>query len=131
MKGVAGLPPIVIHGAFAALLILGILVGGTGAVNDFVKKQALDINADRISTTALSLNSADNASLDMQISDYEIRTRQGNVSLRFGGETAERRIEERTGHSELEGPGEWTRIDEDNICLKSTEEAFNISIGGC
>lgn len=131
MKGVAGLPPIVIHGAVAALLILGILVGGTGAVNDFVKKQALDINADRISTTALSMNPAENTSLEMQISEYEFRVQEGNVTLRFGGETAERRIEEATGHSELEGPGEWTKIDEESICLKSTEEKFNISTGGC
>ena len=132
MKGVAGLPPIVIQGAFAALVILGILVGSTGAVNDFVKKQALEINADRIETTALSMNSMQNSSMEMDLAEYEIRKEKRNISLRYRDEEAERRIEGETGFEKLEGPDEWTKVEEGAICLKSkSDEIFNVSAGAC
>lgn len=131
MKGVAGLPPIVIQGAFAALVILGILVGGSAAVNDFVKREALDINADRIATTALTMNSMENGSMEMDISEYDVKVEEDNISLRYLGEEAERRIEGATGYEELEGPIEWKTIQEETLCLKSMGQTFNVTTGEC
>lgn len=132
MKGVAGLPPIVIQGAFAALVILGILVGSTGAVNDFVKEKALGINADRIATTATSMKSMQNGSLEMDLTDYEIKKDKKNISLRYKDKESERRIEGETGFEKLEAPEEWTKVEEGAICLKSKKgSVFNVSTGGC
>lgn len=131
MKGVSGLPPIVIQGAFAALVILGILVGGSAAVNDFVKKEALDINADRIATTALTMNSMENGSTEIDISKYDVKVEEGNITLRYRGEKAERKLEDSTGFEELQGPKEWITIDEEVLCLKSMEGTFNVTTGEC
>lgn len=131
-KGIIGLPPIIIKGAFVAVVVLGIMAGGANSVNTFVKQEALSINANRISTTALALNSADNSTIGMEISNFQIRQEQDNITLKHREEKATVKITGFTGFKELEAPQEWREIDEETLCLKSRNATvINISTGEC
>ncbi|MFB6144817.1 MAG: hypothetical protein ABEJ98_05900 [Candidatus Nanohaloarchaea archaeon] len=127
MKGVSGLPPIIIQGVFGALLVLGILVGATQAGTSFVKKEAIGITASRIDTAALALNSAENATIEIEVQGYEYRVERQNISLRYGGEKTERRIE---GFNEVQGPENWKKLEE-KLCISVDGAVLNVSRGRC
>lgn len=131
-KGIIGLPPIVIKGAFVAIVVLGILGAGSNSINTFVKQEALDINANRLSTTALTMNSAENISFDMDMADFQIKQEETNLSMRYGDETTTVKLEEETGFEHLEAPQEWKKIENGYMCMNKLEDStLNISTGEC
>lgn len=131
-KGQSTIPFTVIEAATTMILILMIVYGNQAHTNDFVKQETLDLQLDRITNAALSLSSMPRGYVEVDMSGYDMKYENDNITLRYNEEKYSAGIdEEMINYGSITGPSDFKQVN-GSVCLRKHESnTLNISAGEC
>ena len=120
-KGQTTIPFTVIEAATTMLMILMIVYGNQAHTNDFVKQETLNLQVDRVTNAALALNSMHQGYVEIDMSGYEFKYGNGNVTMRYNDKQYTSEIDQNMiNYNDINGPSEFEQVN-DTMCLRKTE----------
>lgn len=124
-KGIGGLAVLVISSLIIFGFIAPILVDTSVSSLNFVKRELVDIQAQRVVNTAMVLESAPEGHIEMELKNYSIRYKpsQNNVTISYLGKTGWAVMEPwMTNYDTIDAPTSKVKIDEApyKLCLNKT-----------
>ena len=133
-KGQSTIPFTVIEGATTMLILLSIAYGTQVETNDFVKSETLDLQVDRVTNAALSLNSIPKGHIEVKMEGYGLKYENGNITMNYSNSKVSKSIaDDELANYEggIEGPSTF-KTTEGNVCLSKTrEDKLIIEVADC
>lgn len=128
----------IIEAIISFLLVVGIVSGVATRSGDFIARETVDLQTERIDNAALALNSVPEGHVEINLEanqNYFFKYESGNVSLNYSGVIKEHPVSsDLVGYDSIQGPSEFTEIS-DNLCLKKTRESdqeiLEFKVEGC
>jgi hypothetical protein len=120
------------------LLVIGIVSGVAIRSGDFIARETVDLQAERIDNAALALTSIPEGHVEINLeakNNYSFKYESGNVSLNYSGVVKEHPISsDLAGYDSIRAPSEFAEISSE-LCLKkirdSNQEILEFNVEGC
>ncbi|MFB6207883.1 MAG: hypothetical protein ABEJ69_00890 [Candidatus Nanohaloarchaea archaeon] len=131
-KAQTSLPFAAIYATVAMLLVIGVAYGSQVYAADFMRKNLVDIQADRAANAALALKSMPAGHIELKLKSYEFKWNDAanNVTIAYEGTIGTQHIDS-DYFKDITGPTTLQKV-ENKICLKKTDEdKLKFSMGEC
>lgn len=120
------------------LLVMGIVSGVSIRSGDFIARETVDLQVERIDNAALALNSVPQGHVEIDLdakNSYYFRYSDNNVSLNYSGVVKSKPMSSNLiGYDSVEGPRQFSEI-QGELCLKkkieSDQEILEFKVEGC
>lgn len=128
----------IIEAIVSFLLVIGIVSGVAIRSGDFIARETVDLQTERIDNAALALTSIPEGHVEISLDasqNYSFKYDSGNVSLNYSGVVKEHPISsDLAGYDSIRGPSEFAEIS-NKLCLRKVQdnnlEILEFKVEGC
>lgn len=138
-KGQLSIPFTLIESVTTFIIIIGIVNGVAIRSGDFLARETVDLEIQRINNAALALNSVPEGYVEVGVEaqdTYEFKYNNGNLSLNYSNVVRSQEFPaEEAGYDEVKAPSSFTEIEDRFLCIRKSQEGdqeiLEFEVGGC
>ena len=120
------------------LIVMGIVSGVAIRSGDFIARETVDLQVERINNAALALTSVPEGHVEINLeasNNYSFKYDNENLSLNYSGSVKKFPIStDLAGYDSIEGPSEFAEI-ESRLCVRKVrddnQEILEFDVEGC
>lgn len=137
-KGQISYPFTVTESILSFLLILGIINGVALRSGDFIARETVDLQTERIDNAALALSSVSEGHVEISFNaqkNYQFKYDQGNLTLNYSSVVKSHEFSSGlTTYDRIQAPSEFTEVKEE-LCIRKLQqkdqEILRFEMEGC
>lgn len=137
-KGQISYPFTITEAIISFLLVMGIVTGVAIRSGDFIARETVDLQVERINNAALALTSVPEGHVEIDLeasNNYSFKYEDENLSLNYSGRVKEYPISSNlAGYDSIEAPSEFAEIDR-RLCVRkvrdNSREILEFDVEGC